>query len=331
MEIPIYCLLQRQSLPLAQKIIMTRRRIEDWYNANDGNVYVSISGKDSTVLLDIVRSMYPAVPAVTVDTGLEHPENRKFLKGIDNITWLKPSMSFKEVIEKCGYPAISKMTARKLYTLQNPTDKNQLTTMLYSTGVNSVGEYKAGSRLPKKWDYLVNNEYGIKFSHKCCDIMKKNPLMAYERANKVKGFVGTMADEGRERRRSYLRTGCNPYNDKGYSKPLSFWNTQDILQYIYEKKLTISGAYGVVIKDEAGCYHTTGENRTGCMFCLFGCHLEKEPNRIQRLKTDYPSIYDFCIRDNEVGYPGLGLGRVMDLLNIPYNIDATNSSIQEVR
>ncbi|MDR2089392.1 MAG: phosphoadenosine phosphosulfate reductase family protein [Clostridiales Family XIII bacterium] len=303
---------------MKQKLLLTKSRIEEWYREHNGDVYVSVSGKDSTVLLDIVRSLYPEVPAVTVDTGLEHPENSRFLKKVNNIIRLKPEMSFKEVISSFGYPVISKMTARKLYTLQNPTKNNALTTNLYQTGMNSKGEYKSGSKLPNKWRYLVDNADNIKFSHKCCDIMKKHPLMQFERENKLKGYVGTMADEGIERRRSYLITGCNPYHGKGYSKPLSFWTNQDILQYIHETGIPISAAYGKVIQNEKGLYETTGEARTGCMFCLFGCHLEKEPNRIQRLEQTYPSLYAYCIRDDEEDRPGPGLGKVMDLIGVPY-------------
>lgn len=39
---------QKQSLPLEAKIVMTLRRIREWYEYWDGNVYVSFSGgKDS--------------------------------------------------------------------------------------------------------------------------------------------------------------------------------------------------------------------------------------------------------------------------------------------
>ena len=39
---------QKQSLPLEAKIAMTLRRIREWYEYWDGNVYVSFSGgKDS--------------------------------------------------------------------------------------------------------------------------------------------------------------------------------------------------------------------------------------------------------------------------------------------
>ena len=101
---------QFQAMPLPVKIRMTQNRIRAWvdYYGQDG-VYVSFSGgKDSTVLLHIVREMYPNIPAVFVDTGLEFPEIRNFVKKFDNVTWLKPKMNFKQVIEKYGYPFISK-------------------------------------------------------------------------------------------------------------------------------------------------------------------------------------------------------------------------------
>lgn len=103
-------LYQMQSLPLQAKIQMTRRRISEWVDAfGEDGIYVSFSGgKDSTVLLDIVRKDYPDVRAVFIDTGLEYPEIRKFVRMFDNVDWLKPKMTFKQVIEKYGYPFISK-------------------------------------------------------------------------------------------------------------------------------------------------------------------------------------------------------------------------------
>lgn len=60
----IYQLQQMQSLPMEAKVIKSKKRIQEWYDHWDGQVYVSFSGgKDSTVLLDIVRSIYPDVPA----------------------------------------------------------------------------------------------------------------------------------------------------------------------------------------------------------------------------------------------------------------------------
>lgn len=108
-------LAQMQSLPLAAKIRMTQNRVRQWYDHFNGEVYVSFSGgKDSTVLLDIVRGLYPDVPAVYCDTGLEYPEIREFVKTVENVIWLKPKMNFREVISHYGYPVISKAVANTL-------------------------------------------------------------------------------------------------------------------------------------------------------------------------------------------------------------------------
>lgn len=106
-----------QALPLKLKISMTKQRIRDWV-ANYGvdGVYVSFSGgKDSTVLLHIAREIYPSIKAVFVDTGLEYPEIRQFVKTFDNVDWIKPKMNFRKVIEKYGYPFISKEVSECVY------------------------------------------------------------------------------------------------------------------------------------------------------------------------------------------------------------------------
>lgn len=52
-------------MPLEAKIQLTRQRIINFYEYFDGEVYISFSGgKDSTVLLDIARKIYPDITAV---------------------------------------------------------------------------------------------------------------------------------------------------------------------------------------------------------------------------------------------------------------------------
>lgn len=95
-------LYQMQSLPLNAKISMTQRRIREWVDEyGEDGVYISFSGgKDSTVLLNIARKLYPNIRAVFVDTGLEYPEIRAFVKGFDNVDWIRPKLTFREVIGK---------------------------------------------------------------------------------------------------------------------------------------------------------------------------------------------------------------------------------------
>ena len=60
-----------QGWPLARKIQETQAKIREWYEHYGGRVFVSFSGgKDSTILLDLVRGLYPDVPAAYADTGL---------------------------------------------------------------------------------------------------------------------------------------------------------------------------------------------------------------------------------------------------------------------
>ena len=102
-------LIQLQALPLDIKILKTKQRIREFYNKTGGKVYISFSGgKDSTVLLNLVRQEFPDVTAVYCDTGLEYPELKEFVKKQDNIEIIKPKITFLEVINKYGFPVISK-------------------------------------------------------------------------------------------------------------------------------------------------------------------------------------------------------------------------------
>lgn len=113
-------LAELQALPLSTKIALTKRRIREWIREfGEDGVYVSFSGgKDSTVLLHLVREEYPNVPAVFVDTGLEYPEIREFVKTFDNVVWLKPKENFRKVIEKYGYPIVSKDVAQRIFDVR---------------------------------------------------------------------------------------------------------------------------------------------------------------------------------------------------------------------
>ena len=125
-------------------------------------------------------------------------------------------------------------------------------------------------------------------------------------------IIGTMACESARRQSAYLQTGCNAFHKKEpSSQPLSFWMEQDVLRYLQLTGISYAPVYGEIV-EERGKLVTTGAHRTGCMFCMFGVHLEKEPNRFQRMELTHPVQHDYCIHK-------LGCGPVLDYLGVPYH------------
>ena len=296
-------LIMLQSLPLDIKIGKSKLRIEEWvrYYGED-NVYISFSGgKDSTVLMHLIRSVYPNIPCVYVDTGLEYPEVKEFVRKQENVIMLRPKMSFKQVIEKYGYPMVSKEQANYLHDIRYSTEKMRL------RRIN--GDSKGRFKLSKKYHYLINAPFPI--SHKCCNVMKKEPIKKYEKETGKVPFIGTMASESSLRQQSYIKNGCNAFDSKRpISTPIGFWTEQDVLAYIKKYNIEIPTVYGDILKDN-GVLKTTKCDRTGCVFCGFGIHLEKGENRYQRLERTHPQLHDYCMNK-------LGFKEVCEYMNIPY-------------
>lgn len=306
---------QFQSLPLNIKVQMTKLRIKWWLDEFDG--YVSFSGgKDSTVLLHIARQVDPDIPAVFVDTGLEYPEVREFALSRENVIRLKPEMNFRKVIETYGYPLISKDVAKRVWEYHNAESKGRLEKSCAYKEFNGISKMPSGNKSffnKEKWKFLTEADFSI--SHKCCDIMKKKPVKQYEKETGRMPITGTMACESRNRKTVWLRNGCNAYDSKHpISQPMSFWTEQDVLRYIKENNLSYTSVYGDIVEDENGNLKPTGCNRTGCVFCAFGAHLEKEPNRFQRLKQTHPQLWEYCMKDWDDG--GLGMKNVLEQINV---------------
>lgn len=265
---------QRQSQPLEIKEQLTANRIRAYYERLNGDVYVSFSGgKDSTALLHQVRRIYPDVPAVFVDTGLEYPEIRDFVKTVDNVIWLKPKMPFTQVIEKYGYPVISKETAQKIKEVRETKSEK-----LKSKRIG--GDEKGNGKISDKWQFLINAPF--KISDRCCHVMKKEPVKRYEKETGRGAIVGTMAADSRLREGSYLQHGCNSFENRPMSTPMAFWLEHDVWDYIKKYGIEYSKIYDM------------GYTRTGCMFCMFGLHMD-ESNRFERMKKTHPQIYNYCM------------------------------------
>lgn len=250
-----------QRLPLDIKVAMTKTRIREWVNHYGINgVYISFSGgKDSTVLLHIARQDYPDIKVVFVDTGLEYPEIRQFVKTHENVEIVRPKKTFKQVICDYGYPMLSKAIAHGVSVAKrNPYGR--VKKIQFSQTYNSkFGLYK--------WSKLIDADYNL--SEKCCNIMKKSPAKSYEKSGQ-RPLTAQMAGESKQREIQWLHNGCNAFDNKRpISNPMSFWTEQDVLQYIKENNLPIASVYGDIVYEDYD-----GQTRLeGCgKLCTTGCH-----------------------------------------------------------
>lgn len=319
----------------------------EWIKSGtSGAVYVAFSGGiDSTVLKHIVDTMYSDVPAVFVNTGLEYPELQRFVKDVktgkfdcfnSDVALLRPAMRFDEVITQYGYPAISKAVSHAVDIARRHPDGR--------VAQNMFAPDKKGRFAFHKWEFLKDAPFLV--SDKCCNVMKKQPSEAYGKETGRLPMLGTMADESSLRFASWLKNGCNAFDGKKpSSQPLSFWTKQDVLHYIKKYNVPYCPVYGdIVIDDEpefegqlnaldyigdydpADKLKTTGCDRTGCIFCMYGCHREAAPNRFQQLKQTHPRQYEYCIGGGEMvdgrlqpNKEGLGLGKVLDYIGVKYD------------
>lgn len=359
-------LLQLQALPVDAKVLLSQQRIREWYNYFNGAVCISFSGgKDSTVLTHIVHDMYPDVPLVFANTGLEYPEIQTFAKKM-GAEFVRPKMRFDEVISTYGYPIITKEVSEAIHAARCivPQEKkglwakrkrNELEDVprVYKKtndecnktnqqtepdvgllGITSgpvkgeydkhnwenwhrkallgIGDFNENSLFSKKKWLPLCQETQFLISHYCCNIMKKNVLKGYQKRTHRVPFLGTMAEESRLREQKWIQHGCNAFESgKQISAPLSFWTEQDVLHYIKREGIEIASVYGDIVEVDSNGYEyydnllgdqctlkCTGCDRTGCVYCGFGCHIEKEP-RFIRLSKTHPRQYEYCMNGGQ--------------------------------
>ena len=342
---------QLQKLPLISKVTMAEQRIMEWYKHFDGKVVISFSGgKDSTVLTHLVHSIYPDVPLVFANTGLEYPEIQAFARKM-GAEFVRPKMSFSEVISKYGYPIISKEVSQSIYAARHirsvarkkdprVNDFDGTWKLEHSERTSKrmefLGKRAKGSGTTyelAEQEFLNNNsdnsfekseifnktkwlplcqETQFPISHYCCDVMKKGPIKKYKKDTGLKNYVGSMADESYLRESVWIKYGCNTYEGaKQSSKPMSTWTEQDVLQYILKNNIEICSVYGdIMAVDNKGLMYQpmpgtnctlkcTGCQRTGCIFCGFGVHLEKGETKFQALAKTHPKQYDYCMNGGQ--------------------------------
>lgn len=282
-------------------------------------------------------------------TAIDDPQQREKEQNVlDKIPekpefyFLKPLMSKVEVLNRFGWPVLSKETAGKIALLQNPTEKNKTVRHAIITGeTGEYGGYQKNSRMKmsQKWLNLFGGADSegaaagyaaapFKVSDKCCYYLKEKPCDDWAKKHNSYPYLGLMASEHGRREKSLSMHLCNYYGKSTTrSAPFAIFDRQDLLQLALDLRVPVPDIYGEIVRDTDGTLRTTKAQRTGCTMCGFGIHLEQRPHRFDRLKKSNPEEWAFWMKHvckDESG-EWYGWGRVLDYIGVGWEDDPSGN------
>ena len=311
------------------------------------NYHVSVGGLDSITLLIFLRSIGIKCPAISI-SYLEDASIQKIHKQLGCIQLASAVHTDEErkgkhwnkveIVQKFGFPVLSKEIAAKIDLLQHPSDKNATVRHAIITGeTGAYGGNRKNSKMKmsQKWLELFGgwDEEGAalgytrpewEVSAKCCYYLKEKPADDWAKEHNSVPFLGLMASEGGRRAKSLKMNGCNYFGKSTIrSAPFAIFNRQDILQLALGLEVPIPEIYGTIERKPDGTLYTTKAQRTGCSMCGFGIHMEKRPHRFDLLKERNEKewhfwMYDVCTDNNGNRF---GWGKVLDYIGVEWESD----------
>ena len=293
---------------LSDKIQLSKDIITQFCNEHPiEKIFISSSfGKDSIVLIDLVNGLFPDIPIVWIDTGIEPYSCTELAETYDNVITLYPKKDMAQIIHEYGY------------MIPQGKDKasaiEQVRRNLYDEKYDTWRvKQMRGERKGAMWDYSDCTDILVapfKISDKCCYWLKRSPLNSFKNTTQYKySFNGITTEESQHRKNAILKNG---FVNKGVCSPIAHWTVNDVLKYIQEKDLPLTSCYGEIIEED-GNYRTSLFQRTGCLCCPIGSHLES-PNMFQLLREFDKDTWEYVI--NELDY-----GKVLDFFKVPYTWD----------
>ena len=228
-------------------------------------------GKDSTVLLDLVRQHKPDILVVWNNTGVEFPETYRFIRKMAtawslNLIVAKPPVTFWWCVERFGWPLLGKE-------------------MRSSSARRREGFHPTLSKRKRKAAQVA------RISSYCCDYLKERPMGRVCRQNAVEiQIIGCMVQESRQRQLTWLRLGDYYQRKKDrmwVAWPLASWTDVDIWAYHSENQLPYCELYDM------------GHKRNGCWPC--GMDIGFDGNHLSRLRESHPKLWRHIIVDRGLG------------------------------
>lgn len=251
------------SMLYSLNISKAKNRIRNLYYKTSGACYLSFSGgKDSTVVLTLIKQLGLNIPAVFCDTRIELDATYNFVTWVNEnyypVDIIKPEKSFCKVIEEFGKPIKSKMRSHSLRSYQNNPD--------CKTASLLFGKNSHRLSISNKDFHLLHPDFNIKVSSVCCDYLKKKPFKVYTKENSILGyFTGERISEGgvraynADKRVKEGKPICTRVNgDVVIKSPIIDWSDEMVEEFILRENVPLSEAYTKY-----------GMNRTGCCCCPY--------------------------------------------------------------
>jgi len=210
---------------LQPKIAQANEVITEALNKSDNPVVAFSGGKDSIVVLDLVRRINLKVSGVFCNTGNEYPETIEFVRSLDNIVWLDPIKSFWQCVKEYGMPVIKTKAKRH---------GNQC--------CNFLKEKPA-------IDYYTENDVDLVFTGLTADesrsrmmVLKRMSEKIYDDDEKVIGWIP----------KAYLNKTENRFK----CHPIAFWSEAEVWTYIKWLRISYNPIYDMGIR-RCGCRFCT--------------------------------------------------------------------------
>ncbi|MFW6047152.1 MAG: phosphoadenosine phosphosulfate reductase family protein [Candidatus Woesearchaeota archaeon] len=267
-----------ENYPLDEKVEYSKSLIIEALD-NSKNPTISWSGgKDSTVVLHLIKEIYPSIPIIFVDMDTLFPETKKYVYDLAsswklNLYIEKPiENTFESITEKYGYPIFSKNIASNVErAIRTGNIRKQLS----------------------KFELLLV-KHKAKISTKCSQYLLEKPCKNKEKELTCDlKFIGLRAFESRARVRLWADYG-DYYSVKEYygkkkpilkCNPIAAWTEADIWNYFKRYNIPICDIYN------------KGYQRNGC----WSCAMAIRNGQLKRLKNYNPNLYNHLIYNTNMG------------------------------
>lgn len=279
---------EMQGWDLGRKINYAHERIAAGLDVMQTPCCAFSAGKDSTVLLHMLRQHRPDILTIYGNTTIEFPECVKFARQLAtdwgiNYHEAKPTVTFWWVVEQYGWPILGKTFG--VGGVAHKSSREQF----FADRVGEPDLAEFAQLTGRDRQYAIQQEVPI--SSACCTYLKERPSQKLQKQLGADGvFLGILAGESRRRTFNHLQYGDLYKMSSGEWKchPLSIWTDEDVWAYIRGFGVPYAKLYDMGYTDEA-TGRWVSHKRNGCMFCAMD--LGFPDNHLAIMRRTHPAAW----------------------------------------